>query len=196
MIYLGIDPGMTGAVAAVDDDGAWLFYFDVPIQERITLSGKERRCVDVMRLAKLLMHHFHLSNSIKINVYQGPHDVFATIEHPALYRPKDGAAERRAGQEKLLMSYAHLEAALWALNIETIECYPISWQSYFGLRKKGKAGSLELARRKWPAVDLSRKKDNNRAEALLLAEWGRMKKQCGTIAMGIVAAERLTAEPF
>lgn len=189
MIYLGIDPGMTGAIAAicVDAECTGVRVHDLPTETRISY-GKDRKCIDIVRFAVLLQS------------FGCDRDTYATIERPAIFEPKPGQPFK-IGQEKLLITYGHLEAALWALNIETQDCYPISWQSYFGLRGTGKAGSLQLARQMWPQIDLSRKKDNNKAEALLIAEWGRQQKTGGVrptmhVNQPDASRQELAQEPF
>jgi len=52
---------------------------------------------------------------------------------------------------------------------------PQKWKKLLGL-DSDKHKSLELARSLWPNAPLSRKKDNNRAEALLLAEYLRREQ--------------------
>jgi len=49
---------------------------------------------------------------------------------------------------------------------------PQKWKKDMGLTSD-KAESLDMARELWPAAPLTRKKDNGRAEALLIAEWLR-----------------------
>jgi crossover junction endodeoxyribonuclease RuvC len=49
---------------------------------------------------------------------------------------------------------------------------PQKWKKQMGL-SSDKNESLELARELWTIAPLSRKKDNGRAEALLMAEWLR-----------------------
>ena len=45
------------------------------------------------------------------------------------------------------------------------------WKGYFGISDKD--DSLDMARMFWPEAPLKRKKDNNLAEALLIAEYWR-----------------------
>ena len=51
---------------------------------------------------------------------------------------------------------------------------PRAWKKDMGLTAD-KDESLDMAREKWPEAPLSRKKDNGRAEALLIAEWLRLQ---------------------
>lgn len=50
--------------------------------------------------------------------------------------------------------------------------YAAAWKKAMGL-SKDKGDSLEMARELWPTAPLKRKKDNGRAESLLLAEYWR-----------------------
>jgi crossover junction endodeoxyribonuclease RuvC len=49
---------------------------------------------------------------------------------------------------------------------------PRAWKKDMGLTAD-KDESLSMARELWPDAPLARKKDNGRAEALLIAEWLR-----------------------
>lgn len=53
---------------------------------------------------------------------------------------------------------------------------PRQWKKALGL-SSDKSESLSMARKLWKDAPLSRQKDNGRAEALLLAEWGRRHLQ-------------------
>ncbi|MHA1496598.1 MAG: hypothetical protein ACTSRT_03370 [Promethearchaeota archaeon] len=59
-------------------------------------------------------------------------------------------------------------------NIKLIIIDSKEWKKHFDLMKKGKEGSLKLARELFPELkeDLKRKKDHNRAEALLITKYG------------------------
>jgi hypothetical protein len=49
---------------------------------------------------------------------------------------------------------------------------PQKWKGHFGLTKD-KNEALDMARMYWPEAKLKLKKDINRAEALLIAQWLR-----------------------
>jgi hypothetical protein len=61
---------------------------------------------------------------------------------------------------------------------------PAQWKKEMGVAKQrgedadaGKEKALELARELFPAAPLSRRKDHNRAEALLLAHWLKTREE-------------------
>ncbi len=51
-----------------------------------------------------------------------------------------------------------------------------TWSAAYGIKKKDKDLSLKLARQMFPKIDLHLKEDHNKAEALLLAHFGRLMK--------------------
>jgi crossover junction endodeoxyribonuclease RuvC len=53
---------------------------------------------------------------------------------------------------------------------------PQEWKKEFGLLKMQKDASRTVAQNLFPSVNLSLKKDEGRAEALLIAEWGRRQR--------------------
>jgi hypothetical protein len=60
-------------------------------------------------------------------------------------------------------------------NAKVHEVYGQTWKTMFGLIKQPKSVSLAVARKLFPTLHqrLKFKKDHNRAEALLIAEYGR-----------------------
>jgi crossover junction endodeoxyribonuclease RuvC len=62
-----------------------------------------------------------------------------------------------------------------------IKIPPRRWQKWWGIKKADKEFSRELASEHFPvyADRLARKKDHNRAEALLIAEYTRRKHKHG-----------------
>ena len=60
-----------------------------------------------------------------------------------------------------------------ALRLPVTLVTPNQWKSFHSLHGHNKEGSRELAIRKWPEHNrhLDRKKDADRAEALLIGDW-------------------------
>lgn len=54
MLVLGIDPGLSGALALYDPDGGLLSVDDVPVLEARRASGKIKRSVDAYELSRLI----------------------------------------------------------------------------------------------------------------------------------------------
>jgi crossover junction endodeoxyribonuclease RuvC len=151
MITLGIDPGLTGAVAALDQDHQVVMLEDLPTVTRG--GGRVRREVDPAGLAHLLRP---IAGEIRM----------AIVEQVAS-RPGQGVAS--------VFSLGHTTGAivgvLAALAVPYQMTTPRSWKKAAGLTAD-KDHARTLATRLYPTVNLSRVKDHNRAEALLLARHG------------------------
>ena len=150
MNYIGIDPGKAGGIAVLWEDGtatAW----DLPDDE--------------VSLAKLFANEATAG-------YQ-PRFLRCALEKQQA-RPPNG----RIGCFNIGVSYGMVRGALACFSISTRFVSPRTWQTIFDNRKKDediKLTSLKMARRLFPTVDLHRKKDNGKSDALLIALW--LKKQ-------------------
>jgi len=147
MIYVGIDPGLrSGAVGAVDHNGKYIGCFEIP-------SGDKR--IDVKEL------------KFQLNSLIDGQDAEIIIE---LVNPMPGQGSVSTG--------GFMRAAGAIETVATLTCFPVHfisprlWKKAMGLTSE-KADSLTMARALFPQASLARKKDNNRAEALLLAEYYR-----------------------
>ena len=78
-------------------------------------------------------------------------------------------------QGSLMRTLGAIEAVVECLRWRVVPIEPQTWKRWYGIgADKGKA--LEAARKLYPACpDLARAKDHNRAEALLLAHYGKAK---------------------
>jgi hypothetical protein len=139
--YIGIDPGVSGAIA--DWDG-WVV--DMPPNPR-----------DLWQVLKARGYGARV-----------------VIETPGL-RPGGGVhASFKIGQ-----GYGQCIGVMAALSIPYVVVTPAKWKAHYNLlMPKATAGekkeaSRALARSLWPDAPLARKMDHGRAEALLLAEYGR-----------------------
>lgn len=146
---IGIDPGVTGAVAVLGECDA---VYDMPALN-YSKTGFVKRALDARRLAGF----FDTSNAV----------VF--IERVSAF-PEQGVASMFS----LGMSYwgAYSVCAALGFDIHLVE--PRAWKTYFGL-SKDKDASLTLARKLYPHADLALAKHHNRAEALLIARYGLLK---------------------
>lgn len=149
--YVGIDPGQTGAAAFIFPDETKL----------LDWSGDERRTAAAL---------------VWEDVLHGPPEM-VFIEHQQSF-----GIEGRATLSTLMQNYGMWLGMLAALNWPVTVVRPSEWKKGLGYPKKnpknpkpGKDHSLTLARRLFPgaAGGLTRVKDHNRAEALLLAYLAR-----------------------
>lgn len=145
MVYVGIDPGATGAVAIIDDllDDVAIYDFD---------DGRA------------------------LNALKSLPKTASVVLEKVSAMPKQGVASTF----KFGTNFGTWIGRLQALEIPFDFVTPQKWQKqvFDSAPRKGidrKAISLERARRLFPraAALLSRKKDHNRADALLMAEYCR-----------------------
>ena len=162
MITVGIDPGLTGAIAFLRD-GEFLTVEDMPTTEKV---GGKGRMVDCGELAALL---------------KGPNEARHWLEMQSA-RPGQGVSSVFS----LGRSYGAIEAILHDRRIEYI--FPPNWKRYFGLIGEPKDAARDLAILRHPEARqfLKRKKDHGRADAILIAEYGaaQMPKPAAHIAAG------------
>lgn len=169
MIYLGIDAGLTGAIAAIYPDQR-VSLVDIPAQP----SGRDGvRRIDGLALAYLLRDLVSTK------------DVATAWIEEIIPRPvgnaKDG--ERRGNsmqsQASLLRTVGSLETACAILRIPLRTVYPQTWKRSLRLLGKPKDDSVKLALELFPSLkdSLALKKHHNRAESVLIAEYGRRKQQ-------------------
>lgn len=150
---LGLDPGVTGALAFVHSDAPGrAAVYDMP-----TADGE----VDVKALFKLIADHAPgLAYVERVNAMPG-------------------GGERKMGATSAFnfgQAYAAARAAVTLANVPTLLVTPAAWKRAAGLPGgvDGKEAARAMALRLFPACagHFARKKDHNRAEAALIALHG------------------------
>lgn len=154
-LLLGIDPGLSGALALLNTvDGDLEEVIDMPLRE---IRGK--KWVDLYALAMWLDTR---RSGIRKAIIEEVHSM-----------PNQGVAST------FRFGYATgaVTGAVTANMIPATLIPPTVWKMQMGVTHD-KATSLAMARKLWaPRADLfKRKKDDGRAEAALLAEYGRRLK--------------------
>ncbi len=147
MLYIGIDPGLSGAIALFDSDFG-------PIVEDMPTMGK-------------IVDGGNIANFFTGRDYKGRCHAFIEDVHSM---PKQGVSSSFCFGR----SFGTVIGVLAALEIPITFVSPQRWKKLFGLNKD-KAASRRRAIELFPALagDLKRVKDDGRAEALLIAEYGR-----------------------
>jgi len=157
---VGIDPGLSGAIALFD--GKDLYAFDMPVLSYSVSGGKTRKEINIGKLANIITQAGSPRN--------------AYMEAINGRSSQGGFTEFRFGE-----SYGMAKAALVLTGTPYELISPQKWKNYFGLKKtKGmttpefKTLSRELAMKMFPtrAKRFERKKDDGRAEAALIALYG------------------------
>lgn len=153
MIVAGIDPGKTGAMAIVHADGTVQF-FDVP---RIKLRGKDRPAWGEWSRLWTAALDFAGVDMVVIE------DVSA--------RPGQGVTSMFTFGRSL--GFAHSIAVASGAAVQFVP--PHVWKGKLGLLNSGKGASRERCTGLYPttAAQLARVKDDGRAEAALIAHYGR-----------------------
>lgn len=161
-VFLGIDPGTTGAIAFIGPDFARVA--DLP-SVVINLEA------DVQRKR---IHAPGLQSLILANVPEGQ-GVYACIE--ALSASPASTPDRFSSSEVQYRTRGVIEATLELLGLELHEVSVQKWKRFYGLRggKEAKGESLAKARLLYPELEqeLRRAADQNRAEAVLIARYAQ-----------------------
>lgn len=151
-MIVGIDPGLSGAIALYDSIEGTLEVHDMPVVE-VTRNGKTKREVVAALVA----------------------DVVAGKAVAAAYLERVGAMPGQGvtSMFSLGRSVGVVEGVLGAYEIPVTIVPPKTWQKALNLRD-GKDGSRERAMALFPKhADLfKRKKDDGRADATLIAFYG------------------------
>lgn len=154
-MVIGIDPGsVSAAYGVLDSGGAYVVTGDLPVTPhgkagKVQINGK--LCADLLRA-----------------IAPNPTESLVIVEAVGAM-PKQGVSSMfRFG-----VSYGIILGVLGALGLPFLLVSPVKWKRAAGLGKV-KDESRTLALRLWPdsAPMLTRKKDNNRSDALLLARYG------------------------
>jgi crossover junction endodeoxyribonuclease RuvC len=148
-VYIGIDPGLTGAIAYITDGGGYGVY-DLPI-----VSDGTHKWIDSGCLLTIIA-----------TIPKGHQSVYVERTHAM---PKQGVSSTFAMGMALGSILATCQAA--GLSIRMVPA--ATWKKASKL-SSDKSASLGKARLMFPNAELHRKKDHNRAEALLIADWGRL----------------------
>ena len=156
MLIIGIDPGLDGAIAAIDTHGSFITVFDIPTFTLQGNKGKKKRTLDLRGTFEIFENLMEGKNCI----------AYIELVHSM---PKQGVRSMFTLGE----TFGALKMALTALKIPFEEVTPQQWKKAMlhGM-PKDKDASRYKAQQLFPSVPLSRKKDHNRADALLIAGYG------------------------
>ena len=144
MIFAAIDPGSVNAAIAVFHDHAPVFVDDLRTVNGMLDSTAFAHALQDMRVERLVVENVHAM-------------------------PKQGVSSTfRFG-----MGYGIIHGVAGALRLPLTLVAPVQWKAFHSLRGPDKEASRARAIRKWPEHNrhLDRKKDANRAEALLIGDW-------------------------
>lgn len=170
MIIIGIDPGLTGAVAMINTANGFCDVQDLPT---IELEGGG--------LVKRRIQGRILGLQMRQMVPPG-HEPLVFLEQVGAMGGQNNAVQTQAS---LAGTFMGIRCVLDILRWPPTLVQPQRWKAKFGLARKkaGPAGKpesesaykgrhLQLARELYPSAPLHLAKHHNRAEALLIAHYG------------------------
>ena len=153
MRHIGIDPGLSGAIAVLTDDT--LQIHDMPVMT-VDRNGKAKRQVSANELAELL------------HLYSGKN------YHVCVEKVSAMAGQGVTSVFSFGRSFGMIEGILAALKMPVTFVAPATWTRAIG-RSPGKDASRARAMELFPEYQhmFKRVKDDGRADAALIAHWGR-----------------------
>jgi len=155
-MIIGIDPGLTGAVAAIEGED-FVSVYDMPVVEKTHGKGK--------------IVNAYLLSDILLELRQAYGHPTVVVEQVAAM-PGQGVTS--------MFGFGHsagvIDGVLGALGFRQVKVLPRAWKRSVGLIKREKDASRTKAIELFPEARnyLTRKKDSGRADAILIAQWGEV----------------------
>ena len=151
MIIIGIDPGINGAISIVENKKI-LEVYDTPTM----IDGKKN---------KRQINSAQVTNIIKERLNVGK-EVVVVVEHVNAMPGQGVTSMFNFGQ-----SFGVIKGICAALSLPIYFVRPTKWKKYFNLIKTNKDASRTKVIETYPEISskLHRKKDSNRADAILIA---------------------------
>ncbi len=159
MIIFGIDPGVSGAISILENKKV-VDVFDMPTM----IDGKKnKKQVNGAQLANIIKEKLKNINEQSVN------KEFAVVVEHVNAMPGQGVTSMfNFGQ-----SFGVIKGVCSALSIPIHFVRPTKWKKHFNLIKTNKDASRTKVIEAYPEISskLSRKKDSNKADAILIARY-------------------------
>ena len=153
MKIIGIDPGLSGAIAILENKKV-LNIFDIPVMSE---GKKNKRQLNSALLVNLIKENINKEEEVAVVVEQ------------VNAMPGQGVTSMfNFGQ-----SFGILKGICSAMQLSVYFVRPAKWKKYFNLINSEKDASRTRAIEIFPyySSNLSRKKDSNKADAILIASF-------------------------
>ena len=153
MLVIGIDPGLSGAIAILEDKKV-LNILDMPV---MTEGKKNKRQINSAQLV----------NIIKKNIYKT--DEISVVVEQVNAMPGQGVTSMfNFGQ-----TFGAIKGVCAALELPIFFIRPSKWKKHFELINSSKDASRTKAIEMYPSLSdkLSKKKDVNKSDAILIARY-------------------------
>ena len=151
MIIIGIDPGISGAISILENKKI-IEVHDTPTM----IDGKKN---------KRQINGAQVTNIIK-EILNGGKEVVVVVEHVNAMPGQGVTSMFNFGQ-----SFGVIKGICAALSVPIYFVRPLKWKKHFNLIKTNKDASRTKVIEVYPEIasKLHRKKDSNRADAILIA---------------------------
>ena len=157
MRIIGIDPGLSGAIAILDDLKI-TDMFDMPVMPE---GKKNKKQLNSAQLVKIIKRHI-LSNE----------NTFVIVEQVSAMPGQGVTSMFNFGQ-----TFGAIKGICASLNLPIFYVRPAKWKKHLDLINSSKDASRTKVIEMYPSISerLSKKKDVNKADAILIA---RYFKEC------------------
>ena len=155
MIIFGIDPGVSGAISILENKKV-IEIFDMPTM----IDGKKN---------KKQVNGSQVTNIIKERLNKDKDkEIIVVVEHVNAMPGQGVTSMFNFGQ-----SFGVIKGICSALSLPIYFVRPTKWKKYFNLIKTNKDASRTKVIEVYPEISskLSRKKDSNKADAILIARY-------------------------
>jgi crossover junction endodeoxyribonuclease RuvC len=153
MKIIGIDPGLSGAIAVLENNKV-ISMFEMPVMPE---GKKNKRQLNSAQLAKLLKNYISKNEEVSVVVEQ------------VNAMPGQGVTSMfNFGQ-----TFGAIKGICAALNLPIFFVRPSKWKKHFELINSSKDSSRTKAIEMYPSLsnDLAKKKDVNKSDAILIARF-------------------------
>ena len=153
MIIFGIDPGISGAISVLENKKV-IEVFDMPTM----IDGKK---------SKRQVNGAQVTNIIKEKLDENK-EIIVVVEHVNAMPGQGVTSMFNFGQ-----SFGVIKGISSALSLPIYFVRPTKWKKHFNLIKTNKDASRTKVIQIYPEISskLSRKKDSNKADAILIARF-------------------------
>ncbi len=162
MIIFGIDPGVSGAICALRY-GKIIEVYEMPTM----IDGKKnKRQVNGAEVTNILKEV--INTNLNITAGKDEEEVKVVVEHVTAMPGQGVTSMFNFGQ-----SFGVIKGICAALKLPIYFVRPTKWKKHFNLIKTNKDASRTKVIEIYPNISskLSRKKDSNKADAILIARY-------------------------
>lgn len=153
---IGIDPGLSGAIALLKDDDTLCWVEDMPIMP----EGKKMQ-VNEPELTRIIKETYSSLTS--------GHECCPTCY---LERVSAMPGQGVTSMFNFGVGYGIVRGVVQALGIPLWFVRPVAWKRQAGILHRDKDAARTMAQHLYPAAPLGRVKDIGRADAILIARYG------------------------